>query len=70
MPEVKLQNRILHKVEIIESERGWGQKLEDVKYFDTEQEAKNYCKEFNKDNPTDHVPDWYMIARYVGTYRV
>jgi hypothetical protein len=50
------------KVLIIESERGWGQKIDEVKYFNTRQEALDFCKEFNKDNTADVAPDWYMVA--------
>lgn len=50
------------RVVIVESERGWGTKIDEIKYFDTQEEAEKFCKEFNKDNPTDHVPDWYMQA--------
>ena len=55
-----------YRVDIIESERGWGQKVEDVKFFDTEDEADTYCKQFNKDNNLPYVPDWYMVAQKVG----
>lgn len=64
MPEVKLTK--LYKVNIVESEAGWGQKVDEVKYFETEQEAKNYCKEFNADNNLPSTPSWYMYAEYVG----
>lgn len=51
-------------VEIIESERGWGQKLDSIKEFATEQEAIDFCKEYNdKYNTQEVVPDWYMYAR-------
>lgn len=50
------------RVDIIESERGWGQKIDDRKFFDTEQEARDYVVEYNKDNNLDYVPDWYMRA--------
>ena len=50
------------KVEIIESERGWGQKVEEVKFFDNQQEAEAFVQEFNSTNIEDHVPDWYMNA--------
>jgi hypothetical protein len=53
-------------VHIIESERGWGQKIDSIEKFDSASEAEEFCKEFNKDNPTDYVPNWYMIARIVG----
>lgn len=64
MPEVKVQN--LYKVEIIESERGWGQKVDDVKYFDNEKEAKEFVKQYNSTNTKTTVPDWYMYASYIG----
>lgn len=32
------------KVNIIESERGWGQKIDEVKYFTTEKSAKDFCR--------------------------
>jgi len=54
------------KVIIIESERGWGSKIDRVLYFDNEQEAKDYCKEFNSKNTSEVVPDWYMYADYCG----
>ena len=64
MPQVTMPER--HKVVIIESERGWGSKVNDVLYFDNEAEARQYVTDYNKDNPTDHVPDWYMMACYEG----
>ena len=51
------------KVEIIECERGWGQKIDEVKYFASKEEAEEFCKEYNKDNNKPTVPDWYMYAR-------
>lgn len=55
------------KVAIIESERGWGSKVDEVKSFDTLEEAKTFQKEFNRPNEEDYaktkrVPDWYMQA--------
>ena len=50
------------RVNVIESERGWGQKVEDIKFFDDEQTAKDFVKDFNKDNNLSYVPDWYMYA--------
>jgi CO dehydrogenase nickel-insertion accessory protein CooC1 len=56
------------KVEIIESERGWGQKVDSVKEFKTKAAAEKFIKEFNKTNEEDYaktheVPEWYMYAR-------
>jgi len=50
------------RVLIIESERGWGQKIDDVKSFPTREEAVKFCNDFNAHNNKDVVPDWYMVA--------
>lgn len=56
-----------HIVHLIESERGWGRKVDEVIKFDTEKEALDYCKDYNgKHNTKKEVPDWYMVAEYVG----
>lgn len=60
MPELNLGET--WKVEIIESERGWGQKVEEVKFFDNQQEAEAFVQEFNSQNTETTVPDWYMYA--------
>lgn len=51
------------KVTIFESERGWGQRVDEVKWFDTYEEAKKFIDDFNKDNNEETVPDWYMYAK-------
>lgn len=56
------------KVEIIESEAGWGQKVDEVKEFTTLAKAEAFIKKFNKPNHDDYkktgkVPGWYMYAR-------
>ena len=55
-------------VEIIESERGWGQRVDEQIPFDTHEEAVTYCKNYNTkyNPPLDDTPDWYMYARIVG----
>lgn len=50
------------RVCIIESERGWGSKVDEVKYFDTRQEAEAFCKQYNSKNNLPEVPSWYMYA--------
>lgn len=50
------------KVTIIESERGWGQRVDEVKEFETYENAKKFQIKFNAVNNEDHVPDWYMLA--------
>ena len=49
------------KVHLHESERGWGSDSWDA-FYDNYQEAYDYYTEVNKDNPTDHVPDYYIVA--------
>ena len=53
------------KVFIIESERGWGQRVDGTKEFTTRKEAAEFCKEYNNKHnpPMDVAPDWYMYAR-------
>ena len=49
-------------VTIIESERGWGQRIDEVKEFDDYDEAKTFVDKFNSGNTETTVPDWYMRA--------
>lgn len=59
-----------YRVDIIESERGWGSKIDETIYFDNEAEARQYAVDYNrKYNNLDYVPDWYMRAEYVGKVR-
>ena len=67
MPEIKLQ--AAYRVDIIESERGWGQKVDETKYFDSEQEAREFVKKYNAKNALPYVPDWYICADYIGKVR-
>lgn len=53
-------------VEIIESERGWGQKVDEVKKFDNLKEARAFVRKYNAKNNLPYTPDWYMYARIVG----
>lgn len=69
MPRVELKTA--YRVNIIESERGWGQKVDETLYFDNADEAKQYANDYNtKYNPPlkpgEGVPDWYMYASYEG----
>ena len=47
---------------IIESERGWGQKVDEKKFFESYEEAEAFVKKFNSQNDKPEVPDWYMYA--------
>jgi hypothetical protein len=56
------------KVVIIESERGWGRKVNSVKYFPTHKAAEKFVAKYNQKNiddweKTHTVPDWYMVAQ-------
>lgn len=55
-----------YKVIIIESERDYGQKIDEIKYFESEDIAKGFVKEFNSKNNLTKTPDWYMYAEYKG----
>lgn len=49
-------------VQIIESERGWGQKVDDTLYFTSKVNADHFVREYNKQNNLPTAPDWYMMA--------
>lgn len=53
----------LWRVTVIESERGWGQKVDEYRRFQTKEEAEKWVDNFNKQNDLPNVPDWYMYAR-------
>ncbi len=58
-----------YKVVIIESECGWGQKIDETIFFDNDVEAKQYVVDYNtKHNPPGPTPDWYMYAEYRGQH--
>jgi len=52
-------------VEIAEYERGWGARTDEVKYFDTREQAEAFVKKYNAGNTEEVAPDWYMVARIV-----
>lgn len=56
------------RVLIIESERDWGSKVDEIKEFDTKEEAIKFVKDYNqKHNPVkDMTPNWYMYAKLQG----
>ena len=53
------------KVELVEFERGWGQKVDSVKVFNNRPLAEKFVKKYNSKNTEKVAPDWYMIARIV-----
>ena len=49
---------------VIESERGWGQRIDEIKEFDTPAERDAFIVDFNKNNNLPQTPDWYMVSRF------
>ena len=67
----RINRPVGYKVIIIESERGWGQKIDDELYFDNEAEARAYVDSYNLKSmpplkPGEGVPDYYTRAEYRG----
>lgn len=50
------------KVVVIESERGWGQKVDDVRYFKTYEEAAAFRDRINGQNTSPTAPEIYWQA--------
>lgn len=50
------------KVDIIESEAGWGQRVDSTEEFDKLEDAVTFKDKFNAANDKDIVPAWYMYA--------
>ena len=66
MAQVTL-NKALFKVVLTEYDRFSGLKHWDTKYFDNEDEARQWAIDYNKKhNNLDYVPEWYVRADYEG----
>lgn len=50
------------KIPVIESERGWGRKVDDYMVCLTTEDATKFKEEFNSKNTSKTVPDWYMVV--------
>ncbi len=48
------------KIAVIESERGWGRRIDDYMVCLSVEDANEFKKEFNSKNTKYPVPDWYM----------
>lgn len=48
------------KIAVIESEAGWGRKIDDWMVCLTVEDALKFKKEFNSKNTETSAPDWYM----------
>jgi len=51
------------RVVVIESERGWGMRVDEIRRFPTREDAVAFVKDFNSGNPPGPAPDWYMQAQ-------
>lgn len=66
MPRVN-KPKDVYRVDIVESERGWGSKIDETIYFDNQAEARQYAIDYNKKYNTEQTtPSWYMYAQYIG----
>lgn len=52
----------LWRVDVIESERGWGQRVDETIMYDNKEEAEAFVKKFNAKNNLSYVPDYYEYA--------
>ncbi len=51
-----------YKATIMEYERGWGSRIDEVREFNSEVERDEFVDTFNSHNTAETVPDWYMVA--------
>jgi hypothetical protein len=58
---MRVEVQTLYKVQCTEYERGWGQRDMGTHFFTTEEEARKFCEDYNRD-PGD--PDCYYRASY------
>lgn len=52
---------VKYRVQLMESERGWGQEYWHEDY-DTHEEAQKRIQDVNSQNTSLKAPDWYMCA--------
>jgi hypothetical protein len=59
----KTEPRKRFRVLMIEPERGWGQRIDEVRRFKTLGAARGFCTRYNrKYNNQPTTPDWYIKA--------
>jgi len=51
---------IAYKIAIIESEKGWGRKIDDYMVCLSSEDCIVFKNEFNSENTQENAPDWYM----------
>lgn len=58
-----MPDKVFYRVDIIESESGWGQRTDESILFVEKVDAEKYVKDYNRrHNTATTVPDWYMAA--------
>lgn len=50
------------RIPVIESERGWGRRIDDHMVCLSVEDAMEFKKEFNAKNTAEATPDWYMVV--------
>jgi hypothetical protein len=53
---------IAMKIPVIESEKGWGRKIDDYMVCIDSKDCLVYKQDFNAKNTEKIVPNWYMIV--------
>lgn len=51
-----------YRVDVFESERGWGRSHLDSRDFDSKEAATAYMESVNSKNNLPYVPDYYIFA--------
>lgn len=54
--------KAVYRVDVYESERGWGKSHLESKDFDSKELATEYMKSVNSQNNLPQVPDYYIFA--------
>lgn len=56
------------KVAMIESEAGWGRKIDEIKEFNSREEAVKFVTDYNKKyNNKKVTPSWYIKAELMDS---
>ena len=53
------------KVALIESEAGWGQRIDEIREFPSLAKAEAFVTKFNSHNKEEVTPKWYMFAQLI-----
>lgn len=55
--------RSAYRVDVFESERGWGKTHLEYRIFSSKKLAMEYAKSINSENTLSYVPDYYIVAK-------